>query len=150
MTDYSDAALIERYLELRDWIARETDKHDERMKPYVDGMEAIEAEFMTRFATREPDLRERANSATQFGTAFRVVRLTPKVVDQSAFMDFVFKNWNDGGKDMFSITPLVGSEAKPTPLREWLQENVDPTTKEQKFPPGLEVTRKVTVNIRKV
>lgn len=148
--DYSDASLIQRYLELREFIDRETEKHDARMKPYVDGMQAIENEMLSRLNARVPDENSKANSATDFGTAFRTRRMTPKVVDQSAFMQFCFDHWENGGSEMFSITPLIGSEAKPTALREWLADNVDPETKEQKLPPGLEVTRKISVNIRKV
>lgn len=148
--NYSDADLIQRYLELRDYIQREQDALDERLKPYHEGMQAIENEFLARLNARVPDETSKANSATDFGTAFRTRRMTPKVVDQSAFLQFCFDQWDVGGSEMFKVSPLIGSEDKPTPLREWMEENTDPETKEMKFPPGLEVSRKIGVNIRKV
>ena len=143
MTEHSDAALIERYLELRDWIASESEKHDEKIKPYQLGMEAIEDEFLRRFNARVPDPSSKANSATNFGTAFRQRRFNSKVVDQNLFLKFCLDNWQTFGAELFRINPIA------EPLKQWLEQNVDPVTKEQKFPPGVEVSPKMTVNIRK-
>ena len=135
--------MIQRYIELRDWIAEEVTKHEEKLKPYQLGMTAIEDEFLRRFAERSPDPLDKANSATSFGTAFRIRRMTSKVVDQNQFLKWCFERWSNGGSEMLRVNTVA------EPLKQWLEQNVDPKTKEQKFPPGIEVSHKMTCNIRK-
>ena len=139
----NDEALIERYLQLREYVTAEKDKYDKQMKPYMDGMDQIEAEFLRRLNERVPNVLDRANSATNSGTAYRTRNMKPKVVDPNAFLKFCFDNWSAGGSEMLRVSPVFD------PLREWLDKNVDPVTNEQHFPPGLEVGFTISVNIRK-
>lgn len=142
----TDAALIARYRELDDYCASVLAEMTEQLAPYREGMDAIKNEMLRRLNERSPNLAEKANSKTEHGTAFRVRHFDAKVVDRDTFLRWCISMWDKGGNDMFSIKPIASEKSE---LRRWVEENRDQITGEEKFPPGLEVERTVSVNIRK-
>ena len=142
----TDDALIARYRELDDYCAAVTEQMNAQLAPYREGMDAIKNEMLRRLNERSPNLAEKANSKTEHGTAFRVRHFDAKVTDRDTFLRWCIDRWAEGGNEMFNIKPIASEKSE---LRRWIEENRDPVTNEEKFPPGLEVERTVSVNIRK-
>lgn len=142
----SDADLVRRYRELDDWIDAFAKHVQEQTAPAREEMESIKGEMLRRLNERSPNLAEKANSKTEFGTAFRVRHFEAKVVNRDGFLKWCIDRWSQGGNDMFNIKPITAEKGE---LRRWIEENRDEQTGEEKFPPGLEIERTVSVNIRK-
>jgi hypothetical protein len=144
----SDADLVRRYNELRAYKEEEEKLLAEKLKLCTEGMEAIKGEMLRRLNERSPDVTKKANSKTEHGTAFRVRHVRAKVVSND-FLDFCLENWEKGGSDMLKVEAVTAGFAdEKGAFYEYVLSHRDEQGNEQ-FPPGLEVERTVTVNIRK-
>lgn len=132
--DYSDHQLIEKYLELRSTLELEQGVFDARMKPLRDGMELIENVFLARFNERKSD-----NSKVKgVGTAYRSNVMSVKIVDRDKFMQCCFDNWTTFGSDMLQISATKGEVS-----------NFIKNDPNKAPPPGLDVSYKTNINIRR-
>jgi hypothetical protein len=145
----SDADLVHRYNELRTYKEKREEELGAELKPCVEGMEAIKGEMLRRLNERSPDVTKKANSKTEHGTAFRVRHVRAKVVGRDAFLDFCLENWDTVGSDILDISAVTsGFVDEKGAFYDYVAQHRDQQGNEQ-FPPGLEVERTVTVNIRK-
>lgn len=131
MNAYTDAQLIEKYLQFRSFVAARKEAHEAELKPYVDGMAVIENEFLTRL-----DARGAENTKTDAGTAYKSTLHNFKVVDRDAFLKFCTQYWDNGGSDMLNVS------AVKDPVREFMNGSKNP-------PPGIETSQFTRINIRK-
>jgi hypothetical protein len=113
------AELIEKYINLRDTIARLTDAHEAKLKPYTNGLQLIEG-----LLTEEINRLDGQAIKTQHGTAYRSTVTQFRVADRELWLDYIFKN---DRRDF--LTTNVSKEA--------VKEHMD-TSKEQL--PGLTMT----------
>ena len=113
------ADLIAKYIELRDTIARLTDEHEAKLKPYTNGLQLIEG-----LLTEEINRLDGQAIKTQHGTAYRSTVTQFRVADRELWLNYVFDN---DRRDF--LTTNVSKEA--------VKEHLD-TTKEQL--PGLTMT----------
>lgn len=145
----SDADLVRRYNELRAYKEKRLDEVNVELAPLNEGMEAIKGEMLRRLNERSPDVTKKANSKTEHGTAFRVRHVRAKVVERDRFLDFCLENWDTVGSDILDVSAVTsGFSDEKGSFFEWVSAHRDEKGNEQ-FPPGLEVERTVTVNIRK-
>lgn len=79
------ADLIKKYIELRDWLERDTKANDERQKPYCDAMSTIEGALQQHLLTN--DLQN--IKADGIGTAFLKTNTHVRMADRNAFDAFV-------------------------------------------------------------
>src|SRR5260221_3413462 len=84
MTDA--AAIVKKYIELRDFVQEEAKLHAARMKPYTDGMELLEAAAHALMKETKQDAL-----STEFGTAFKVPKSSVTCSDKEAFHVWVRK-----------------------------------------------------------
>lgn len=118
-------------------------------KACAEGMEAIKGEMLRRLNERSPDVTRKANSKTEHGTAFRVRHVRARVVGRDAFLDFCLENWDAVGSDILDVSAVTsGFSDEKGAFYDWTAAHRDEQGNEV-FPPGLEVERTVSVNIRK-
>ena len=127
--NYTDAQLVEKYLQFKQLIAAKTELFEAEIKPYKDGMTIIENEFLKRLDERGAD-----NTKTEHGTAYKSVITNFTVVDQQAFLQFCLKY--PSLSDMYSVKPVKD------PIKEYMQDS-------KELPPGLEQKDFTRVNVRR-
>lgn len=129
--NFTDAQLVEKYLEIKAHIAARTETFDTELKPFKDGLSTIENEFLKRLDERGAD-----NTKTEAGTAYKSTLLNVKVIDRDAFMKYVSTYWENGGSDM-----LIVSAAKDA-VKQYIETN-------KVEPPGIETSQFTRINIRR-
>ena len=127
---YTDQQLIEKFLEAKSHIAKRQAALETELKPWADGMTAIENEFLRRL-----DERGAQNSKTDAGTAYKSTITNYAVTDQTAFLDYCLAHRAQGALDM------LGIKAVKDPVKEWANGGSPP--------PGLEQSQRINVNIRR-
>lgn len=129
MTTHTPGALIERYRALRDKKAALKKELEAAIKPYDDALEMIENVLLSQMN------EQNVNSfKADTGTAFKKIEMSVRTADKDVLMDFVKEN------DCFDmLTAAISKDA----LKEYLEANED------KPPPGVDVTFKTIVQVRK-
>ena len=127
---YTDQELIEKYFEAKSHISSKQAELETELKPWAEGMEAIELEFLHRLNARGAQ-----NSKTDAGTAYKSTITNFTVTDQTAFLDYCLAHRAQGALDM------LGIKAVKEPTKEW-SNGGNP-------PPGLEQSQRINVNIRR-
>ena len=122
-------AIISKYLEIRNYIKTQDDAHDERMKPYKDGLKTLEG-FAALFARQTGQSALKAMS----GTAFPVTQTRVKCLDRDVFLDFVF-----GTEAREFLTAHVAKEA----VKQFMDSN------EGRPPPGVGVETEINWQFRR-
>ena len=123
--------LIGQYIKLRNYVASENEKHEQRLKPYNDGMVAIEGTITEMMNT----LGVTSLKAEGVGTAFRQEWTSVKMADREVFDQFVQEY--DGGLEFF--TNAVSKEK----VKEFMEANTGA------LPPGIDFTRGYKTVFRK-
>jgi hypothetical protein len=123
------AAIVKKYVELRDFVQEENKAHKAKMKVYTDAMEVLEgAAYKLMKDTKQEAL------STEFGTAFKVSSMSVTCADKMAFHAWVRKT-NAWG----FLTAHVAKEA----VEDWMELN------EGKIPPGLKVDSCISIQFRR-
>lgn len=122
--------IVKKYIEIREYIARETAAHDTKLKPYADAMSALEGAAQKIFYETG-----QTNAKTEFGTAFEKTNTRIRLSDRDAFVAFVRES--EDGLDYFTNAL---AKAK-------VQEYLDGSAGEP--PPGVEVTYVKEIQFRK-
>ncbi len=78
------AEIIQKYIAIRDKIAKDTESFEAKQKPYVDGLTTLEGMMMEHLNKNELD-----NVKSEFGTAFKKQGTRVRVADRGAFNEFV-------------------------------------------------------------
>jgi hypothetical protein len=131
VTTPSHADIIGQYIKLRDYVAEQGKAHNERMKPYNEAMEKLEA-FMGAALQAQAGEEGKSSIATPQGTCFRKLSTSIKVADREAWMDFIF----DGRREGY-ITNHVSKDA----IKEYMDQF-------KSTPPGIDVTPRWDVQFR--
>lgn len=124
------AAIIKKYIELRDWIEADTKAVDERQKPYRDGMNLLENMMQEILNKDGAD-----NIKTEFGTAYRTTLMSVRMADRQAFIDYV-SNTED---DPFAYFTNAVSKEK---IKEFIDQHGSP-------PAGIDITTIQKTNFRR-
>ena len=123
-------AIVQRYLELRDYIKQENDAHAARMAPYREAMTALSAAAsMLMEQTGQKALK------TEFGTCFPSTTLSVTCSDVQAFHAWVLQY-----KAMQFLTAHVAKDAV---------EQYMTGAGEGHPPPGVKVEKVISINFRK-
>lgn len=128
-------ALIDKYLEIRDFVKTREDAHKVELKPYEEALQTIENAVHGMLIEAKLD-----NFKAPGGTAYRQAYIATKTVDRTALFQFCLdefeKTASMGAFDI--LTNAVSKEFVKT----YLDEN-------KKAPPGVDVTQGYRVNFRK-
>ena len=119
--------IVSSYITIRDQKAALKAKQAEEMKPYDEALYKLEREVADRLNTSGID-----SARTSAGTAYLSSRVSVKVADKSAFMDYVKAN------DAFDMLDV---KANATAVKSFMEET-------QETPPGVNVTTEQTVGFR--
>lgn len=122
--------LIQRYIQLRDYVEAKTKALEAELKPYKDGMASIEGAVSQQIIDLGGE-----SIKTEHGTAYRTTVMAVKVADREAFMQFVA---DDFGERSSFLTSAVTKET----VRDWMEQN-------NAVPPGLNVTNVHKTNFRR-
>lgn len=125
--EYTDDQLVQRYIELRNFLKDEAERQEQYTKPYVANMQAIQNELHTRLLERGG----RAGS-TDHGTFFFKTTTSAKVADRAAFFNFVFEHRAES-----YLTSHVSKDA----VTEHIEKTGSP-------PPGVNVEQLQVVQVR--
>ena len=123
------AAIVKKYVEIRDFVQEENRIHAKRMKSYTDAMEVLEGAAQQLMKETKQDAL-----STEFGTAFKVPKSSVTCTDKEAFHAWVRK--------MNAWGFLTGHVAKEA-VEEWMELN------EGKIPPGIKVEGWIAVQFRR-
>ena len=126
---FDAAAIVKKYVELRDFVQEENRLHTARMKVYNDAMEVLEGAAHALMKETKQDAL-----STEFGTAFKVPKSSVTCTDKEAFHAWVRK--------MNAWGFLTGHVAKEA-VEEWMELN------EGKIPPGIKVEGWIAVQFRR-
>lgn len=137
----SPAELIAEIIKLGDWIAAESKRFSEHMKPYGDRVNALKAELQTYLLTQssaKPNEDPKASFSCSEGTAYlSTIRSYSIDGDKTKFLDWIEEDWDNRG-DMLNIgAPYVD------PVREWAE------THEGSLPPHLKISAITKCNVRR-
>lgn len=132
MSQFTDAQLVEQYLQLKAYVASRSEVFDAEMKPYKDGMATIENAFLARLNERGAE-----NTKTDAGTAYKSTLLNVKVVDRDALLEFCTGHWQDIGSEMLQ------AGASKDAVKTYLDKSGGEP------PPGVEIAYFTRVNIRR-
>lgn len=125
--------LISEHFQIEDWIASETKRFSEHLKPHRERDEEIKNLLLAILNEQKA-----TNIKTEHGTAYTSTIVTPKVVDRDAYLDFVLENWDVIGGEMLQL----GAPQK-TAVEQHMQTN------EGRLPPGVETSAFTRINIRR-
>jgi hypothetical protein len=135
---YSDDQLIAKHQEIKRKVEDLNAKHKEVIAPLNASLELIKNVLLQRLNTRSPDLTKPASTKTAFGTAYRIREMDLKITDRGLALKFCLENWTTFGSDMLQI-----GLSKPE-VSEYIEQH---ETKSP--PPGCEITRFISVGVRK-
>lgn len=122
-------AMVEKYLDIRDYIKSENDALAARLKPYQEALKTL-ANSIALFAQQN----NLTAVKTSVGTAFPVEQTRVSCEDRDAFMDFVFAN----NARQF-LTAHIAKEA----VKEYLEQHAG------YLPPGVSMERFIEWQVRK-
>lgn len=120
--------LIAKYLEIRDKRDALKAEHAKEIKRFNDALAKVEEHFLKHFNEAGEE-----STKTAAGTAYRTVRTSAKVADRDAFLAFVMESGD---------LNFLENRVNKTAVEEYMKEH-------DTLPPGVDVTRAVTVNIRR-
>ena len=130
MTDI--AALVSEHQKLRTHVEVQQKVFSEYCKPYNERMEQIQA--LITSAMTEQGIK---SFKTDTGTAILSTIVTPKLIDETKYLDWVLEDWDKRGA-MLKIGP---------PLKDALTEYMDANN--GALPPNIETSSIVRFSIRK-
>lgn len=122
----TDEQLIGQFIKLRNYVDAQTKAFEETMKPYEDGMKAIENHFSGVLNTMAPDPDGKASIATSHGTVFRKKELSVGIADREVWFDFI-------GSDFDANKRFLTMAVTKKEVQEFITET-------QQLPPGLNAT----------
>lgn len=122
--------MIKRFIELRDHVERKTKEFEASIKPYKDGMAALENKVSAQIIDMGGE-----SIKTEFGTAYRTTVMAVKMADRQAFMEFVTQDW--GEREAF-LTSAVTKDV----VKDWIEQN-------NSKPPGLDIAYIHKTNFRR-
>lgn len=133
---YSDADLVARYIQVRDFLEKEAAEQAKHVEPYATAMQAIEGELHRRLLERNPNWKPgmKASGNAGGGTFFLKTGNSTKVADRGSFHDFVFET---NAREF--LTAHVAKEA----VEEYMKEH------DGALPPGITVDTIVKLQVRK-
>lgn len=120
--------VVERYIALRDARDALKKEHAEALRPYTEAMELIEQRLGSYMSQHGLE-----SLPTPAGTAYTSVLSTASVKDRNAFMQHCSANnaWH-----------LADMRASSVEVMAWAEAEGD-------LPPGIEVSRRLRVNVRR-
>ena len=120
--------LIGKYLKLRDAKAELDAKHKANIARYTKAMTKIETTLLSEFNETGQE-----SAKTSVGTAYVSTRTSAKVADRDSFLQFVIENdaWD-----------FIENRVNKIAAEEYLAEH-------EELPAGVDITRSMTVNIRR-
>jgi hypothetical protein len=119
---------VQQYVKLRDEIKRMDDEHKEKLKPYKDTLEKLNAVLLQHLININGD-----SVRTEGGTVYRTAKKSASLADPEAFMRFVSANeaWD-----------LLDRKANVTAVADFIEEN-------NETPPGVNFTTTYVVGVRR-
>lgn len=127
--NFNIAAIVEKYIEMRDELDAEVDALKEKQAKKRDTMAKMEAAILLFYERHGID-----STGTEKGTAYKSVRTSTKVADWQKLLPFIIKNeaWN-----------LLEKRVSSSGLEEFLEEN------DSKMPPGVDRRSEMTLKVRR-
>ena len=122
--------LIQQFIKLRDCVEAKTRAFEESIKPYKDGMTAIENAVSQQIIELGGE-----SIKTEFGTAYRTTLMAVKMADRETFMRFV-------GDDFEHRSAFLTAAVAKEQVKEYMEEN-------KALPPGLDVAYIHRTNFRR-
>lgn len=120
--------LITKYIKLRDAKQELEAAHKQEVSRFTKAMTKIEQALLAEFTETGQE-----SAKTSAGTAYLSTRTSAKVVSRDEFFDFV------RGQEAWAF---LESRVNKTAVEEYMAEH-------DELPPGVDVTRSLTVNIRR-
>lgn len=130
MTLINTGEMIQQYIKLRDHVELKTKELEATLKPYREGMAAIENAVSQQIIDLGGE-----SIKTEYGTAYRSTVMAVKMADRQAFMEFVTQDW--GEREAF-LTSAVTKDV----VKDWIEQN-------NSKPPGLDITYVHKTNFRR-
>ena len=120
---------VERYVALRDYVKKQTDEFEERLKPYTDAMELIAAQLGQKMRDNGVE-----SFKTEHGTAYKTQTISVKTADKDAFTRYCI------GEEAWE---LVDFRPAKSGVEEFMAQNNDTP------PPGVDVALVTNVRVRR-
>lgn len=146
--DQTDADLIKKYVEIRDFLEKKSTEFGEQMKPYQAALDSIGGEMLSRLNERDAQ-----NCKTEFGTAFKKTDMSVRMADRETFFHFLLEPYepyieNAAQEIAFDemrqrIQAFTTAHLAKDAVKEYLDGSAGQP------PPGVDVTYFTKVNIRR-
>jgi len=120
---------VEQYVKLRDKIKELDDAHKDKIKPFKDTLEKLNAVMLAQLNAAGGD-----SVTTAAGTVYRTRKKTATIADMSLFWDWVITNQE---------FDFVDKRANSTRVEEYLNTNGG------NLPPGINFTQVEVVGVRR-
>lgn len=120
---------VAQYVKLRDFLKKETDAFDERLKPYNDAMKLFEAQLGQKMLDDGVE-----SFKTEHGTAYKTSTMSVRIADKDSFVRYVI------GEQAWGLVDF-------RPLKEGVKEFMDENGATP--PPGVDITFVTNVRVRR-
>ena len=131
MNDYPTGKLIDKFLEIRDYVSSKEKELEDHLKVYKDGMLNIKNELLDRLNKEGQQSAKSASGAI----VFKQLKTHCRVTNREEWIAWLATHW-DEGRDM--LTTHVSKDAVKS-----YAEN------DKGIPAGVEITQIYDVNVRK-
>lgn len=129
MSDQTRAdELTAKYIKLRDFHAKKKAEFDEQLSKITEKMDQIEGEMMTFLNQTGQE-----SSKCASGTFFKKTNTSARVADRDIFLQFVLKH---------DALNFLENRVSKTAVEEYIAEH-------KELPPGIDVTRVVSVGVNR-
>lgn len=144
----TDEALMERYFQLKDWLAGEDTRYKAYVGPFKEEMDGIETEFLTRLNARGADASKTDNgtaykstllnvSVSPEGLPYKAIDREAPMTGREALLEFCLDRWEEIGSDLLQVG------AQKDAVKKWMEESGGNP------PPGVKTSFFTRVNIRR-
>ena len=131
MNDYPTGKLIDKFIEIRDYVSAKEKELEDHLKTYKDGMENIKNELLDRLNKEA----QQSFKSTSGAIAFKQLKMYTRVTNREEWISWLATHW-DEGRDM--LTTHVSKDA----IKSYTEDG-------KGVPAGVEITQVYDVNIRK-
>ncbi len=129
-----NAALVARYIEIRDLKAKVKAEADEKIAKLDDALDKLERHFLSHLNETKSD-----SVGTASGTFFKSKVTSATVADWDQLLTFVREN---------GLWHMLDKRVNKTATIEYMDANTDPETGEKQLPPGVNYREETVVRVR--
>ena len=128
---YTTGQVIDKYIQLRDYVEKEEKEFKARIKKYTDAMDKLEGDMLERLRAEN----QQSAKSSSGNICFRVTKTSVKIKDKTDWLTWIHDNWDEAPH---MLTAHIAKDG----VLEYL-------SREDKLPRGVDLNNILAVQFRK-